>query len=174
MPGGGGPGPSTYNEFRVLEVGPERAKNVLVLEPGTSAGAACFRLDAEALVQRLPGWQVWSLDRRENLLEDHSVLDPYLTGSRTSQQVFDYYLGWLSNPKVSRISRLRVTRPYRLPVSGDWRWRSMICIRSFNGQGNSAAKLFWAGTLSAARSPSPMQHGTSRESLAATISMGWC
>jgi pimeloyl-ACP methyl ester carboxylesterase len=101
MPGGGGPGPSIYNQIRVLEVGPQRAKNVLVLEPGTSAGAAYFRLDADAIVEHLPGWQVWSVDRRENLLEDHSTLDAYLKGNRTPQQVFDYYLGWLSNPKVS-------------------------------------------------------------------------
>lgn len=101
MKGVDAPGPVKYNQVRVLEVGPKDAKNVLVLEPGTSAGAAYFRLDAEAIVERLPGWQVWSVDRRENFLEDHSVLDGYLTGKRTPQQVFDYYLGWLSNPKIS-------------------------------------------------------------------------
>jgi pimeloyl-ACP methyl ester carboxylesterase len=94
-------GPAKYNRVRVLEVGPPDAKNVLVLEPGTSAGAAYFRLDAEDIVEHLPGWQVWSVDRRENALEDHSVLDAYLAGKRTQRQVFDYYLGWISNPKIS-------------------------------------------------------------------------
>jgi hypothetical protein len=35
-----GPGPAQYNRVRVLEIGARDAKNVLVLEPGTSAGAA--------------------------------------------------------------------------------------------------------------------------------------
>ncbi len=96
-----GPGPAQYNRVRVLEIGARDAKNVLVLEPGTSAGAAYFRLDAEAIVNNAPGWQVWSIDRRENFLEDHSVLDQYIAGSRTPQQVFDYYLGWLTNSKIS-------------------------------------------------------------------------
>jgi pimeloyl-ACP methyl ester carboxylesterase len=94
-------GPAKYNRFRVLEVGPADAKNVLVLEPGTSAGAMSLRLDAEAIVARLTGWQVWSIDRRENFLEDHSVLDEYIAGRRTPRQLFDYYLGWLSNPKIT-------------------------------------------------------------------------
>ncbi len=94
-------GPAQYNHFRVLEVGPADAKNVLVLEPGTAGGAAYLRLAAQDIAVRVPGWQVWSIDRRENLLEDHSVLDEYLAGARTPQQTFDYYLGWLSNPAVS-------------------------------------------------------------------------
>lgn len=95
------PGPAAYNKVRVLEVGPAKAKNVLVLEPGTSAGAAYFRLDAEAIAERLPGWQVWSIDRRENALEDHSVLDRYLAGQATPQQVFDYYLGWINDKSIT-------------------------------------------------------------------------
>ncbi|MGZ7017965.1 MAG: hypothetical protein ACXVL8_12425 [Acidimicrobiia bacterium] len=95
------PGPAKYNRVKVLEVGPADAKNVLVLEPGTSAGAAYFRLNAEDIVARLPGWQVWSVERRENQLEDHSVLDAFIDGKKTQQQVFDYYLGWLSNPSIS-------------------------------------------------------------------------
>ena len=56
MNGATGPGPAQYNRVRVLEIGPRTAKNVLVLEPGTSAGAAYFRLDAEDIVQKSPGW----------------------------------------------------------------------------------------------------------------------
>jgi pimeloyl-ACP methyl ester carboxylesterase len=29
------------------------------------------------------------------------VLDQYIAGARTPQQVFDYYFGWLTNPKIS-------------------------------------------------------------------------
>jgi hypothetical protein len=43
MPGFSAPGtPSQYNRVGVIKIGPQRAKNVLVLEPGTSAGAAYF------------------------------------------------------------------------------------------------------------------------------------
>ena len=43
-----------------------------------------------------PGWQVWAVERRENLLEDHSMLDRAKHGDLTGQQLFDYYLGWLT------------------------------------------------------------------------------
>jgi pimeloyl-ACP methyl ester carboxylesterase len=66
-----------------------------VLEPGTSAGAAYFVPLAQWIVARAPGWQVWSVERRENLLEDQSVLNLAKEGLATSTQVFDYYLGWL-------------------------------------------------------------------------------
>src|SRR3954449_7768240 len=92
-----GPGPEKYNQFRVLQVGSKSAKNVLVLEPGTSAGAGSMRLDAQAIAKSMPDWQVWSVDRRENALEDHSVIDGYIDGEQTAKQAFDYYLGWLSD-----------------------------------------------------------------------------
>ena len=66
--------PAKYNKVRILRQGPSGADNVLVLIPGTSAGAGNFRPVGRAIVDRLPGWQVWSIERRENLLEDHSVL----------------------------------------------------------------------------------------------------
>src|SRR4051794_21459039 len=67
-------GPARYDKVRVLQMGPKRAKHVLVLEPGTSAGAPYFRVVGRDLLARLPGWQIWSVERRENLLEDHSML----------------------------------------------------------------------------------------------------
>jgi len=124
MPGAVAPGPAKYNRVRVLEVGSPKAKNVLVLEPGTSAGAAYFRLVAEAIAQRLPGWQVWSIDRRENALEDHSVLDAYLAGTRTQQQTFDYYLGWLSDPHRQR----RFTAPTNDAVAFARQWGMNVAI----------------------------------------------
>jgi hypothetical protein len=86
----------------VLKIGPERARNVLVLNPGTSAGAGYFKPLAEDIVRRTHGrWQVWSVERRENLLEDQSVLDQAKQGKATPRQLFDYHLGWLSNPSIS-------------------------------------------------------------------------
>jgi hypothetical protein len=34
--------PTKYNQVGVIRIGPNSAKNVLVLEPGTSAGSAYF------------------------------------------------------------------------------------------------------------------------------------
>src|SRR5690606_4758885 len=67
----------------------------------TSAGAGYFLPLGEDLVAAAPDWQVWSVDRRENLLEDHSVIDQRRTGEADTQEVFDYYLGWIADDTVS-------------------------------------------------------------------------
>ncbi len=95
-------GPARYDKVRVVKVGPRRAKHVLVLVPGTSAGAGYFVPDAQDLVKRLKGWQVWAVDRRENLLEDQSGLDASRAGKLGGQGLFDYYLGWIGNPAAGR------------------------------------------------------------------------
>ncbi len=98
LPGFKAPGtPSSLNKVKVLKQGPSKAKNILVLEPGTSAGAPNFQPVAAALLKRLPGWQVWSLERRENGLEDQSRFDSAKRGSASPQELFDYYLGWIGN-----------------------------------------------------------------------------
>jgi pimeloyl-ACP methyl ester carboxylesterase len=99
--GASAPGPARYDRVRVIEQGPRHARNVLVLVPGTSAGAAYFRPVAADIVKRLDGWRVWSVDRRENLLEDHSVLDRALAGQATPQQLFRYYLEWIGDPSIT-------------------------------------------------------------------------
>src|SRR3954470_2458449 len=53
------PGPARLDRIRVIEQGPRHARNVLVLVPGTLAGAAYFRPMARDIVKRLPGWRVW-------------------------------------------------------------------------------------------------------------------
>ena len=85
----------------VLEIGPGSARNVLVLNPGTSASAAYFAPLAKTVVSKAKGWQVWAVERRENQLEDHSVLDRAKQGMTTNQELFDYYLGWLTDPTVT-------------------------------------------------------------------------
>jgi hypothetical protein len=94
MPGFAAPGtPANLDRVGVIKVGPKGAKNVLVLMPGTSAGGGYFVPLAQWLVTRVKGWQVWSVERRENQLEDESVLDKAKTGQATPRQLFDYYLG---------------------------------------------------------------------------------
>jgi pimeloyl-ACP methyl ester carboxylesterase len=96
--------PDTPNELDrvgVLKTGPRKAKNVLVLNPGTSSSAAYFRPLAETIVRKTRGkWQVWAVERRENQLEDHSMLNRGKRDKATSQEVFDYYLGWLVDEYV--------------------------------------------------------------------------
>jgi pimeloyl-ACP methyl ester carboxylesterase len=92
--------PAKYNRVGILKTGSPRAKNVLVLNPGTSASAAYFEPLAKDIVARAKGWQVWAVERRENLLEDQSMLDKAKAGKATGQQLFDYYLGYITNPNV--------------------------------------------------------------------------
>jgi pimeloyl-ACP methyl ester carboxylesterase len=94
--------PARYDKVGILKVGPSSARNVLVLEPGTSAGSTYFVPLARWIVSKVPGWQVWSVERRENLLEDQSVFDRAKAGKARPQAVFNYYLGWLANRAVSR------------------------------------------------------------------------
>ncbi len=93
--------PLEQNRVGVLEIGPQSARNVLILVPGTSASAAYFAPLAQAVVARAPGWQVWAVERRENQLEDHSMLDRAKNGQATGSEVFDYYLGWLTDPSIT-------------------------------------------------------------------------
>jgi len=102
MRGFAAPGtPARYDKVGVIKVGPSDAKNVLVLEPGTSAGAAYFVPLAQWIVAKTKGWQVWSVERRENLLEDQSELNAFKEGKATATQLFDYYLGYLKNPSIT-------------------------------------------------------------------------
>ena len=103
MPGAKAPGtPSRFNRVGVLKIGPAHARNVLVLEPGTEAGSAYFVPLAQWIVSRTRGWQVWSVERRENLLEDQSMLNRAKAGKATAAQLFDYYLGFLKTPSVRK------------------------------------------------------------------------
>jgi pimeloyl-ACP methyl ester carboxylesterase len=93
--------PDSLDRVGVLKVGFPWARNVLVLNPGTSAGAGYFKPLAEEIVWLTHGrWQVWSVERRENQLEDQSVLTDYKQGRATPEELFDYYLGYLAKPGV--------------------------------------------------------------------------
>jgi pimeloyl-ACP methyl ester carboxylesterase len=94
--------PAKYNKVGILKVGSKKARNVLVLNPGTSASAAYFVPLAKDVVRRAKGWQVWAVERRENLLEDHSVFNKGKAGKASEQEVFDYYLGWLTNTSITK------------------------------------------------------------------------
>src|SRR5258705_12177550 len=82
--------PARYDKVGVLKIGSPGARNVLVLNPGTSASAAYFAPLARSLVAQAPGWQVWAVERRENLLEDQSVFDRVKAGQATAEQGFGH------------------------------------------------------------------------------------
>src|SRR5260370_1279023 len=94
--------PAKYNKCGVLKTGPSDAKNILVLGPGTSASAAYFEPLAKDIVRASKGWQVWAIERRENFLEDHSVLNQAKNGKATAKQLFDYYLGFVTDPSITK------------------------------------------------------------------------
>jgi pimeloyl-ACP methyl ester carboxylesterase len=93
--------PDQYDKVGVLEEGPSSAEKVLILVPGTSASAAYMDPLAKLIVSRARGWQVWAIERRENLIEDHSVIDRAKRGEATPQQLFDYYLGYIANAGIT-------------------------------------------------------------------------
>ncbi len=98
--------PAQYNKVGILKIGKPKAKNVLVLNPGTSASAAYFAPLMRSVVARSPKWQVWAVERRENLLEDQSLLNQGKAGTATIKQVFDYYLGWLKDSSITSHVRM--------------------------------------------------------------------
>jgi pimeloyl-ACP methyl ester carboxylesterase len=93
--------PGKYDKVGILKIGAAKARNVLVLNPGTSASAAYFAPLAKSIVAEAPGWQVWAVERRENLLEDQSVLDRAKADTATPQEVFNYYLGWIKDQSIT-------------------------------------------------------------------------
>jgi pimeloyl-ACP methyl ester carboxylesterase len=93
--------PDQLNKVGVIKTGPTKARNILILNPGTSASAAYFVPMARALVKEAKGWQVWAIERRENFLEDHTVFDQLKQGMVTAQQVFEYYLEYITDPSIT-------------------------------------------------------------------------
>ena len=93
--------PARFNKVFVTQFGASSARKVLVLVPGTNGGAGNFTLVARAIVQRLPDWQVWAFDRREQALEDTSRMELAHAGTISPQAALDYYLGWFLNPTIT-------------------------------------------------------------------------
>ena len=125
MRGATAPGtPRNLDRVGVLKFGRSRARNVLVLSPGTSASAAYFAPLAETVTRKAKRWQVWAIERRENLLEDHSMLNRVKRGAATPGQLFDYYLGWLTNPAVQ--SHVQLVPDSAVPFARAWGMRVAV------------------------------------------------
>jgi len=97
-----GLGTVELNKVGIVKIAPtgRKARNVLVLEPGTSAAAAYFVPFAKSLVEATTGWQVWAVERRQNFLENQKELTKYKRHKVTSQEFFDYYFGYLVGAQI--------------------------------------------------------------------------
>jgi pimeloyl-ACP methyl ester carboxylesterase len=104
--------PARYDRVRVKAFGPANARRVLVLVPGYIAGAGTFTPVARDLVKRVPGLQVWAVDRRSNALEDTSRFQAH----NTPQQALDYY-GGLKFRQVDGARQTPFARRWGLKVS---------------------------------------------------------
>jgi pimeloyl-ACP methyl ester carboxylesterase len=93
--------PANLDQVGIIKVGARKARNVFVINPGTSASAAYFRPLAKFITEQKRGWQVWVIERRENYLEDQSVVNQAKEGEVTEQQLFDYYLGYITDPSIT-------------------------------------------------------------------------
>jgi len=110
--------PAGLDKVGVLKIGPARARNVLVFEPGTTAGSAYIVPLAQWLVRTLPGWQVWSVERRQNLLEDQSVLTRAKEGKANATAVYDYYLKWILDSSIKH--HVRIPSDASVQFAKDW------------------------------------------------------
>ena len=165
--------PAKYNKVGVIKVGPTSAKNVLVLEPGTSAGGAYFVPLAKWIVSKDPGWQVWSVERRENLLEDQSELNLFKHGKATATQLYDYYLGYLKSSSIKNHfhsipdSTVAFAKQWGMNVAVEDLHRVIAAAKG------SAARSCSAATRSADRSSPRTPLGTSAAAREPPTSRAW-
>jgi hypothetical protein len=110
--------PNNLNVVGVLKIGDPKAKNVLVLNPGTSASAAYFQPLARTITKTLPDWQVWSVERRENFLEDQSELNLLKQGKVSATDLFNYYLGYRSNSSIT--NHYQPVQNSQVPFAREW------------------------------------------------------
>jgi pimeloyl-ACP methyl ester carboxylesterase len=134
--------PANLNRVGVLRTGEKTAKNILILNPGTSASAAYFEPLAKTVVKRLPNWQIWAVERRENLLEDQSELNLLKQGKVSPTDFFNYYLGYLSNSSVT--NHVTNVPDSAVPFAREWGMNTEIqdlnaIVRAADRRGNNVA-----------------------------------
>jgi pimeloyl-ACP methyl ester carboxylesterase len=134
--------PTNLNVVGVLRTGDKTAKNILILNPGTSASAAYFEPLAKSIVKELPDWQIWAVERRENLLEDQSELNLLKQGKVSPSDFFNYYLGYLSNSSVT--NHVNNVPDSAVPFARQWGMNTEIqdlnaIVRAADRRGNNVA-----------------------------------
>src|SRR3954452_15836574 len=134
--------PANLNRVGVLRTGEKTAKNIRILTRGTPASAAYFEPLAKTIVKRLPNWQIWAVERRENLLEDQSELNLLKQGKVSPTDFFNYYLGYLSNPSVT--TPVTNVPDSAVPFAREWGMNTEIqdlnaIVRAADRRGNNVA-----------------------------------
>ena len=117
-------GPAEYDKAFVTSYGDPKAKNVLILMPGTFGGAGDFTLAAKDMVKKNKNLQVWAADRREQALEDTAMFEKGLAGDATLQEVFDYYLGWITNSAITEHYEFRDTT--QMTYAENWGMKTVL------------------------------------------------
>ena len=130
--------PKSLDKVGVIKIGNKKAKNVLVIEPGTSGGGAYFAPLAKWLNELAPEWQVWAVERRENLLEEQKVADKYKEGKISGKEFFDWYLGWLEGGITKHYKRVT---PSEAEKDGATEWGMAVAVEDLHVVIEAAKKL---------------------------------
>ena len=93
--------PPQYNRVGILKIGPRSARNILVLNPGTSASSAYFEPLAKTIVARSPAGRCGRSSGARTCSRTSRCSTRAKAGQATAQQVFDYYLGYLTNASIT-------------------------------------------------------------------------
>ena len=94
--------PNELDRVGILKVGPKKAPERARPQPRNLGQRRLLQAAREPDRRRqADGWQVWAVERRENLLEDQSVVDQAKAGMIDGDQLFDYYLGYLTDPSIT-------------------------------------------------------------------------
>jgi pimeloyl-ACP methyl ester carboxylesterase len=67
----------------------------------------------------VPRLQVWAIDRRSQPLEDTSMFAQLEAGEASLQEMFDYYLGWITNGGQP-VDHFRFLNPTTVPFAREW------------------------------------------------------
>ncbi len=141
MKGAKAPGtPKTFDKVGVIKIGSKKAKNVLVIEPGTSGGGAYFVQLAKWLNELAPEWQVWAVERRENLLEEQKEIDKFKQGKVTGPEFFRYYLGYLGEKEPPKKHYQPVTEA-EAEKDGGREWGMAVAVEDLHVVIEDAKKL---------------------------------
>jgi pimeloyl-ACP methyl ester carboxylesterase len=131
--------PDNLDKVGILKVGPNKAANVLILNPGTSASAAYFKPFMDFVTSRVDDWQIWAIERRENMLEDHTVADRAKAHEITGDQMFDYYLGYLTDSSIT--VHYQPVQDSTVPFARGWGMKvAVMDIRKVVKQAKKVAK----------------------------------
>ncbi len=130
--------PKKFDKVGVIKIGNKKAPNVLVIEPGTSGGGAYFTPLAKWLNELAPEWQVWAVERRENLLENQKELDKFKGGKVKGSEFFKYYLGEYGKGTKGTFKAVTLTEAVK---DGGREWGMAVAVEDLHAVIEAAKKV---------------------------------